>query len=130
MDLTSKHESFMTQAFEAIARDICEAQAHSIDLLNQEMHYVHEVDDEADKLEVTLLNEYKNSNSKYISTKVKIFSRKPREHAAIKVNFLVSNDIPVEEAVEIISLRLYEKYYLQYAETREKTIEIRKRVTR
>lgn len=130
METTSKHESFMTQAFEVIARDICAAQANAIDLLEQDIHYVHEVDDEAEKLEVTLRNEYKTQNSKYISTNVKIFSRKPREHAAIKVNFLVSNDIPVEEAVEIISLRLYEKYYLQYAETREKTIAIRKRVSR
>lgn len=130
MDLISKHEPFMTQAFVSIATDICAAQANSIDLLNQEMHYVHEVDEGNEKLEVTLLNEYKNSNSKYISTKVKIFSRKPREHATIKVNFLVSNGIPVGEAVEIISMRLYEKYCLQYAETRDKTIEIRKRVTR
>lgn len=130
MDLISKHEPFMTQAFEVIAQDICAAQANAIDLLEQDIHYVHKVDDEAEKLEVQLRNEYRTQNSKYISTNIKIFSRKPREHAAIKVNFLVSNDIPVEEAVEIIALRLYEKYYLQYAETREKTIEIRKRVSR
>lgn len=130
MDLISKHEPFMTQAFEVIAQDICAAQANAIDLLEQDINYVHEVDDEAEKLEVQLRNEYRTKYSKYITTNVKIFSRKPHEHAAIKVNFLVSNDIPVEEAVEIISLRLYEKYYLQYAETRDKTIEIRKRVSR
>lgn len=120
----------MSEAFISIAKDICESQANAIDLLEKDTNYVYEIDEGNEKLEVTLRNEYKTQNSKYISTNVKIFSRKPREHAAIKVNFLVSNDIPVEEAVKIISLRLYEKYYLQYAETREKTIAIRKRVSR
>lgn len=130
MDLISKHESTMTKAFASIAKDICEAQANAIDLLNQDMHYVYDIDEDNEKLEVTLLNEYKSSNSKYISTKVKIFSSSPRDHAAIKVNFLVSNDVPAGDAIIIITIRLYEKYYIQKAETRDKTIEIRKRVTR
>lgn len=130
MDLISKHLSKMPEAFVLIAKDICEAQANTIDLLNQEMHYVYNIDEDNEKLEVTLLNEYKTSNSKYISTKVKIFSSSPRNHAAIKVNFLVASDVPTVEAVEIITMRLYEKYYVQKAETRDKTIEIRKRVTR
>lgn len=120
----------MPEAFVTIAKDICAAQANAIDLLEQDIHYVHEIDEGNEKLEVTLRNEYKTQNSKYISTKVKIFSSTPREHAAIKVNFLVSNDVPAGDAINIITMRLYEKYYIQKAETREKTIDIRKRVSR
>lgn len=130
METTSKHLSKMTEAFVSIAKDICEAQANAIDLLNQEMNYVYNIDEDNEKLEVTLLNEYKTQNSKYISTKVKIFSSSPRDHAAIKVNFLVANDVSAGDAINIITMRLYEKYYIQKAETRDKTIEIRKRVTR
>ena len=120
----------MSEAFVSIATDICEAQANAIDLLEKDINYVYEIDEGNEKLEVTLRNEYKTQNSKYISTNVKIFSRIPREHAAIKVNFLVSNDVPAGDAINIITMRLYEKYYIQKAETREKTIAIRKRVSR
>lgn len=130
MEVISKHLSTMPEAFVTIAKDICAAQANAIDLLEQDIHYVHEIDEGNEKLEVTLRNEYKTQNSKYISTKVKIFSSTPREHAAIKVNFLVSNDVPAGDAINIITMRLYEKYYIQKAETREKTIDIRKRVSR
>lgn len=130
MDSTSKDLSTMSEAFVSIATDICEAQANAIDLLEKDINYVYEIDEGNEKLEVTLRNEYKTQNSKYISTKIKIFSKTPREHAAIKVNFLVSNDVPAGDAISIITIRLYEKYYIQKAETREKTIEIRKRVSR
>lgn len=130
MDLISNYLSTMSEAFVTIAKDIYSAQANAIELLNQEMHYIHNIDEGNEKLEVTLRNEYRTSNSKYISTKVKIFSSSPRDHAAIKVNFLVSNDVPAGDAINIITMRIYEKYYIQKAETRDKTIEIRKRVTR
>lgn len=120
----------MPEAFESIARDICESQSSVIDLLGTDLNCVYEIDEGNEKLEVTLCNEYKTQNSKYISTNVKIISKTPREHKTIKVNFLVSNDVPVGDAINIITMRIYEKYYVQKAETREKTIDIRKRVSR
>lgn len=130
MDLTSKHLSTMSEAFVSIAKDICASQANVIDLLEKDIGYVYEIDEGNEKLAVTLRNEYKTQNSKYISTNVKIISKTPREHAAIKVNFLVANDVSAGDAINIITMRIYEKYYVQKAETREKTIDIRKRVSR
>lgn len=130
MDSTSKHLATMSEAFVSIAKDICAYQSSVIDLLGTDLNCVYEIDEGNEKLEVTLRNEYKTQTSKYISTNVKIISKTPREHAAIKVNFLVSNDVSAGDAINIITMRIYEKYYVQKAETREKTIDIRKRVSR